>query len=32
MNVGNADAHMFENASKVDASKIAELNRYQASQ
>jgi hypothetical protein len=32
MSVGNADAHMFENASEVDTSKIAELNRYQASQ
>lgn len=32
MNVGNADARMFENASKVDTSEIAELNRYQASQ
>jgi len=32
MNVGNADAHMFENAPKVDTSEITELNRYQASQ
>jgi hypothetical protein len=32
VNVGDANTYMFENASKVDTPKIADLNRNQASQ
>lgn len=32
VSVGYRNTHMFENASKVDTSKIAGLNRHQASQ
>ena len=32
VNLGDANTHVLENASKVDTSKIAELNSNQASQ